>query len=195
MPDSENESQTLSTPTITSLTNSSSGISIKWKKSSAAEGYYIFRKTSDGKYSKIATIRNRNTVSYTDKAVKSRNGVLYTYKVQAFRSKKVSGSKQKSLLRLTGLKLTGAKNTKGKKLYVKWTGNKKVGGYQLQYATKSSFSGAKIITVKKAKTVTKTISGLKKNKKYYVCVRVYKKSGKTKYYSAWSNTKKVKIKK
>ena len=67
-------------------------------------------------------------------------------------------------------------------------------GYQIQYAVSSSFKNAKIVTISSAKTVSKTISRLGKKKKYYVRIRTYKTSGKTKYYSAWSKAKSVKTK-
>ena len=64
-------------------------------------------------------------------------------------------------------------------------------GYQVRYSTKSSMSGAKTVTVKKYKTSSKTISRLKKKKKYYVQIRTYKTVGKEKYYSDWSARKSV----
>jgi len=47
---------TLDTGKISSLTNTSSGIKIKWTAVSGADGYYIYRKTSSGSYKKIKTI-------------------------------------------------------------------------------------------------------------------------------------------
>ncbi len=46
-----------------------------------------------------------------------------------------------------------------------------------------------------ASTVSKTISSLTKGKTYYVRIRTYKTVSGTKYYSAWSSTKSVKISK
>lgn len=67
-------------------------------------------------------------------------------------------------------------------------------GYQIQYSTNKNFSKAKTKTVKKAKATEASVSGLKKGKVYYARIRTYKKSGGKKYCSAWSKTKKVKIK-
>ena len=51
------------------------------------------------------------------------------------------------------------------------------------------------MTIKKAATTSTTVKKLTKGKKYYVCVRTYQKvSGKT-YYSTWSASKNVTIKK
>ncbi|MCD8148552.1 MAG: hypothetical protein LUE92_03095 [Clostridiales bacterium] len=67
---------------------------------------------------------------------------------------------------------------------------------KVQYATNSDFSSGKTTkTYSGASTVKKTISGLKKGKTYYVRIRTYKTVSGTKYYSAWSSSKKVKISK
>ena len=88
--------------------------------------------------------------------------------------------------------LSSVKNVKGKKATVAWKKASSVSGYQVQYATSSSFKSAKSV---KTTASSKTISKLSKNKKYYVRVRSYKVvSGKT-YYSSWSKVKTVTIKK
>ena len=92
-------------------------------------------------------------------------------------------------------KLSSVKNSASKSMKVTWKKNAAVTGYQVQYATAKNFKGAKAVTVKKAKTTSVTIKKLAKGKKYYVRVRTYQKvSGKT-YYSAWSASKNVTIKK
>ena len=92
-------------------------------------------------------------------------------------------------------KLSSVKNSASKSMKVAWKKNAAVTGYQVQYATAKNFKGAKAVTVKKAKTTSVTIKKLAKGKKYYVHVRTYQKvSGKT-YYSAWSASKNVTIKK
>lgn len=93
------------------------------------------------------------------------------------------------------VKLTGVKNYKGKKLKAYWKKNTKVTGYQVQYSTSSKFKSAKTVTVKGYKSTSKTITKLAKNKKYYVRVRTYKTVSKVNYYSGWSNTKSITIKK
>ncbi len=67
-------------------------------------------------------------------------------------------------------------------------------GYQIQYSTSSKFTSAKTVNVTSYKTSSKTISGLKKSKKYYVRVRTYKTVDGTKYYSNWSSYKSIKTK-
>ena len=66
----------------------------------------------------------------------------------------------------------------------------------MQYSTSKKFTSktTKTATVKSAKTSSKTVSGLKKSKKYYVRVRTYKTVDGKKYYSGWSTVKAVKTK-
>lgn len=185
-----------SAPVLSSLTNESKGVKVSWKKVSDASGYHIYRKTGNGKFQKVKTIDKAATTSWTDSGVKGKNGTTYQYQVYAYKGNlesKASGAK--TIIRLTANKLTSVKNVKGKKLQVKWSKNKKSGGYEVQYSTSKKFKGAKAKKIAGAKKVTKTFSGLKKGKTYYVRVRCYKTSGKTKYVSCWSTSKKIKIKK
>ena len=74
--------------TTVSLKNKNNTVSVNWKKTNGASGYYIYRTTSKkGKYSKIKTITSGKTLKYTDKKVKK--GKTYYYKVVPFR--KISG--------------------------------------------------------------------------------------------------------
>lgn len=86
--------------------------------------------------------------------------------------------------------------TAGKKsLTVKWTKQtKEVSGYKIQYSKNSRFKNAKTLTVSGSKSVSKTIKKLTGGKKYYVRICTYKTVGKTKYCSAWSAKKTVKVK-
>jgi len=98
-------------------------------------------------------------------------------------------------------KIKSIKTVKGRKLKLAWKKDTRADGYQIQYSTDKKFKkGVKTLTVKKNKTISKTISKLAKGKAYYVRVRSYKNakiSGKTqKLPSAWSSARKSgKIKK
>lgn len=94
-----------------------------------------------------------------------------------------------------GVSSVTVSNQKGKKLKVSWKPNKSVNGYEIQYALNKNYQKAKKTTVKKAKETGKVIGGLKKNKKYFVRVRTYQKVSGKNYYSNWSKTKTVTIKK
>lgn len=78
------------------------------------------------------------------------------------------------------------------KFTVKWAKQTtQCSGYQIQYSKKSSFSGAKLVTVKGTSTTKKVIKNLADKKKYYVRVRTYKTVNGVKYYSNWSAKKSV----
>ncbi|MCD7883677.1 MAG: fibronectin type III domain-containing protein, partial [Lachnospiraceae bacterium] len=184
----------LSTGKISSLTNTSKGIKIKWGKVTGASGYYIYRKTSSGKYSKIKTITSGSTVSYTDTEVKSKNGTIYTYKVVPYSGSTKGSFTEKTTVRLTSVTLSSVKNSSSKKATVKWNKTTKVSGYQIQYSTSKTFtSGNKTTKVSGASKTSVKLSGLKKGKTYYVRIRTYKTVNGKAYYSAWSSKKTVKI--
>ncbi len=178
------------TPT---LTNTASGVYIKWSAVSGAAGYYISRKEGTGSYARIATVYGSSTVSYTDSSVKDNNGTKYTYIVKAYKSTTNSAYTAKATYRLTGAALSSVTNSAAGTLKATWAKNAKATGYQVQYATNSKFTGASTITVSGAATLTKTIASLTKGSTYYVRVRVYKTVSSVKYYSAWSAVKSVKI--
>lgn len=84
-------------------------------------------------------------------------------------------------------------NKSGKKMKVTIQKVKDAKGYEIRYSTNSKLKSAKKST---STSTTKTLGGLKKNKKYYVQVRAYKTDSKGgKVYGAWSKTKSVKIRK
>jgi hypothetical protein len=75
-------------------------------------------------------------------------------------------------------------------LIIKWARQiAQVTGYQIQYATKSNFAGAKTITVTKNTIASKTLTKLTSKKKYYVRIRTYKKVSGKNYVSEWSPMK------
>ena len=88
-------------------------------------------------------------------------------------------------------KLTGAKKALTVKLNRQTT---QTSGYQIQYATKKTFTSAKTTNITSNKTTTKTIKSLKSKTTYYVRVSYYKIVNVTKIYSAWSTAKSVKTK-
>ncbi|MBE5941566.1 MAG: hypothetical protein E7264_03385 [Lachnospiraceae bacterium] len=74
---------------ITSIKSSKKKVTLKWKKVSGANGYYIYRSTSKkGTYKKVATIKKGSTVKYTDKKGLKKKKTYY-YKIVAY--KKANG--------------------------------------------------------------------------------------------------------
>lgn len=93
------------------------------------------------------------------------------------------------------IKLKSVKNNKKKTIVVKWKWSVKADGYQISYAKKKNFSGAKKKNVNAYKDSV-TIKKLTKGKTYYVKIRSYVKDDNgNKVYGKWSSVKRVKIKK
>ncbi len=79
---------------------------------------------------------------------------------------------------------------------LKWKKQEKeISGYEVAYSTSNKFTpkSTKIIAAGKGK-VSKSITGLKAKKKYYVRIRTYKTVKGRKYYSDWSKVKGVRTK-
>lgn len=90
--------------------------------------------------------------------------------------------------------LINAKNSGAGKMKIKWTKNTSADGYQIMYSTVKDFSSSQT-KLAGSQSSSKTITGLKKGKTYYVKIRAYTQQNGTTYYGGWSKTKKVKIKK
>lgn len=109
-------------------------------------------------------------------------------------TKKVTITVKPAATTISSVKNSTAKNASKGKITVAWSKLSYVTGYEIQYSTSSSFaSGNKTVNVADASNVSKVISGLAKNKTYYVRIRTYKTIAGKKVYSAWSAKKSVKI--
>ena len=77
----------IATPTLTSLTNGTSGAVLKWGAVKGAATYRVYRKAAGAtSWTALADVK---TTSYTDKTAKS--GTKYTYTVKAFNGSLASG--------------------------------------------------------------------------------------------------------
>lgn len=112
-----------------------------------------------------------------------------SYTVEFFDPEKYT-NKKITVKKVTGVKLSNPAPGRLKVKYDKVSGAK---GYQIRYSTKKTMASARKIT---GTTTTKNISKLKKGKTYYVQIRAYKVNATGKrVYGAWSNIKKLKLKK
>lgn len=102
------------------------------------------------------------------------------------------GAKNTTVKKVT---IKSVKNSSKKKMTVKWGKVSGVSGYDLWYSMDSNFK--KKVTKKKlsSSVTSKTYSGLKKKKTYYVKIRAYKKVNDVKKYGKWSGKKSVVIRK
>ncbi|MCH5314792.1 MAG: fibronectin type III domain-containing protein [Eubacterium sp.] len=145
----------------------------------------------DRKGNKISSANYR--VKYSNNIKPGKATVTVTFK-----GSKYSGSMTKTfIIKPKKITLSSVTSPKSKKLVVKWKKGANVSGYQIAYSTSTKFtkSTTKYVTVSNAKTVQKTITGLKGGKKYSVKVRAYKTVDGKKKYGSWSSYKTVKVKK
>lgn len=183
---------------IKAMTNQNGSVKITWTKVPEASGYKVYRKAQGANtYEILKTIKNGNTVTYTDKTKKTlRNGKWSMYKVVPYynaTSDVVLTSNTPTHYYLNRQSINSV--TAAKKAFsVKWTKNNSAKGYELWYSTSGSFKNPVKRIYTSNKTVSKKYTGLKTGKKYYVKVRSYKTVNGNKIYSAWSASKSIKTK-
>ena len=160
-----------------------------------------------GKTAKIKVSGNKSSLSYksnsTSVASVSKTGVISakspgTAKITITAAK---NSNYKAASKTISIKVIpqamsnfSASNQKTTTILANWKKNAKATGYQIQLSTKKTFpSGTKSALIKKNGTMQYKFTKLSKKKTYYLRIRAYKTVGKTKYYSAWSAVKNVKV--
>lgn len=85
----------LSTPKLSKIKSSKSGVTVTYGKVTGATGYAIYRKTGNGGWVKLTTVSGNGKTSYLDKTAKK--GVTYTYTVRAVNGKYISSYNSKGL--------------------------------------------------------------------------------------------------
>ncbi|MBQ8183505.1 MAG: leucine-rich repeat protein [Clostridia bacterium] len=85
----------LATPSLKSATSTKSGVKLQWNKISGATGYIVYRKTGNGSWTKIATVKGSGKTVYLDKSAKK--GITYTYTVRAYYGSSKSSYNAKGL--------------------------------------------------------------------------------------------------
>ena len=186
---------------ITKLFDAGSGnLGIYWRSlGKTVDGYQI-------KWGQDPKLRNGvKSASYAGRNNATRsgltNGRTYYVAIRAYQIKngrKVysawSGIKSIRLSRkLKGTAFTRSSISSGGALTLSWKKVSGVSGYQIQYSENSNFTSAKSLSVQQSKNAA-VIKNLKKNKLYYFRIRTYKQlSGKDRYFSGWSSTRKITI--
>lgn len=139
-------------------------------------------KTVSSKYYTISYSKGRKSVGKY--AVTATFKGIYTGKKTVYFTIVPKGTTIKSL-----------KSPKSKTVTVKWNKqSSSTTGYQIQYSQKSNYKSSKTVSIGKNSTTSKSLTKLSRKKYYYVRIRTYKTVGKTKYYSDWSSSKKVRVK-
>ncbi len=177
---------TPNTPVVTSISNTTNSITLKWGKVSGATSYVVYRKANDAKsWSKIATVK---TNVYTDKKVS--NGVKYTYTVRAAKSKVLSEYNKtgwnRTILSIPTVKIANASNG----MKVSWSKVKGALGYTVyvsEYNEKTkqwtSWKNRGTAKSNKSSWVDKNV---KSGKYYKYTVRAINGSSKSNYKSSAS---------
>lgn len=181
---------TIVPPKVTGISVSSratTSLTLKWNAASGAAGYKVYMSTSsDGKYSKCATVKGTSVKISNLSASKK-----YYFYIIAFGNsdEKFVSEKSKTFTTVTTpSKVTVQHMTKsGTSVKVKWN-KTSCKGYQIQYSTDKTFkSGVKSVYVTSSGTTSYTIKKLNKNKTYYGRVRAYSELSGKKYHGSWSS--------
>ena len=160
----------LADPTVSSVSNITAGVQVKWAKTAGATGYVVYRKTGTGSWSRIATIKSGSTTSYTDKSAKS--GTNYSYTVRAYNGSTMSDwHNSKAVKRLSNPAVTSAsKRSNG--INVKWSKVTGATGYVV-YRKTAKGSWSRIANIKSGSTTSYTDTKASRGVTYTYTVRAY----------------------
>ncbi len=167
-----------------------------WNNVKNATGYQVQISNAAGnKWSTYANLK-AGVTSYTFKKLAAGNNYKFRVRFYIAAGGKNYFSPWSSTLTSPTLPsgTTLTKLTPAKKAFTAQWKKAGVTGYQIQYSTSASFSGAKKLTIKNAKNLKATVKSLSAKKTYYVRIRTYKTISKVNYFSTWSKTYKVKTK-
>ncbi len=78
----------LSDPVMKSAVSGKTGVTVKWGAVKGSQSYYVYRKTANSSWVRLATVKGVNNVTYVDKTAKK--GVTYIYTARAVDGKHIS---------------------------------------------------------------------------------------------------------
>ena len=180
----------------TFVENASNGIHLTWSPVKGAKGYVIYRrawnKSSSG-WTAFERWNNTTSTQWTDTKVYA--GTRYQYGVKAYYSDPMDNynlgevGPLKTTVRITTRTLKTLTPGSGQ-IAVTWDPSSVFTGYQVKYATDSSFSNnMKSVKVKNPSRVFAVIRGLSGGTTYYFSVRSYQEFDGMTYFGGWSNVK------
>ena len=182
----------VATPKLTSISNGSGKVTVKWDKVSGAKGYYVYRKTySNGKWSGWSKVTTTTNNYYNDTNISS--GKYYKYTVRAYIGETVSGYNttglQTKYLAVTPLKSAVSQKDGIKVTWGKVAGAKGYNVYRQTYSNGKWSGWTKIKTISSGSTVSYTDKSAKKGVTYKYTVRATSDS-----YMGYYNTKGLQVK-
>lgn len=179
---------------------SDSTASLKWKRVSSCDGYYIYQtKNGDNAFEKVATVDDKKTnkldIKDLDQATK------YDFYITAFKEKKDKTLESEVSETITACtiprqeNLTDASSFNEGELSLKWEQNNKADGYQIQYVEGDGkdFSNATSVSVKDNATLERVITKLTPKKKYAVRIRSFLRFNDEVVAGKWSKAQIVEI--
>lgn len=182
---------------ITSLKSGNKQFFVKYNAIVGSKGYEI-RYSLNSNMSSAKTVKTNDTEKLITglKAGKKYYVQVRTCKLDSTNIKVYgawSAKKTVTIIKISVSKTDITSLTAGKKKFtVKYNKVSGAKGYEIRYSVKSSMGNSKVVS---SKGTEKTVTGLKKGKKYYVQVRAYKMdSTGGKVYAGWSAKETVKVK-
>lgn len=181
------------TPSISSLTTTTTSATIKWGKVTNATGYRVYKyDESSGSYKSLTTVSS-TTLSYTDKTVKPGN--VAKYKVRAYRKNgsvtgwsSYSAEKSKTIVPVQVSISSASASTTSVRL--NWNATTCT-GYKI-YKYNASTKSYKLVATVGSSTKTYNVTGLSRKTAYKFKIRAYSKTASGSYvYGAYSAVKTV----
>ena len=173
--------------------------SLKWKKVSAADGYYIYCSEAEkDEYEKIATVKGGSNRRYT--VEKLEQATQYDFYVTAYKDSKENVESTDYVVISACTKpqkqvISKLESTDAGVMTVAWEINPKAEGYEIEYiqGDGSTFEEAEKVTVGDKAIGDYKFEKLKAEKVYAARVRSFITYNDEKLYGAWSEPSKVKI--
>ena len=162
----------LAYPVISSVSNVQNGIHISWNKVKGASEYYLYRKSSDGVYSRLASV-SESTLSYTDK--KAVNGEKYVYTLRAVNKNTISAYHSLKGIVCLSVPVLDKAVSKQDGMHISWKSVKGADAYYI-YRKTGSGSWQRIGTTNKGTAVSYTDGSAVGGVTYSYTVRACKDS-------------------
>ena len=183
--ETSDEKTFMENPQIPSVSITSKGFNIKWNRVENAQGYYLYQRVKSGDFKKIKTL-DKDTLSFN--VTNGIHGYPYKYKVGAYYdNEELQSPDTKVYYFLKTTYLTSITSGNNGTFYTKIKTLKGISGYHVQFAKNASYENASNVYTTK---LSAKKGGFSKYGKTYARVRTYKTINGTKYYSAWSGSKK-----
>jgi len=164
----------ISAPKISGITRINNKVTLKWKKVTGAQGYYIYHREPGSRYKKIKTINNASTLTYTHK-IQSVNS-NHSYYIVAFSGDSASPNSLTISSQFgTAPKITSHVNQYNG-IFIRWQEKTSANGYYI-YRKTASGTYKKIKTITGVRNTKYVDTSVKSGKKYIYCVAAFRKDG------------------